>query len=81
MGGHRHMREVHDSLCLRDFPNYNPILIQYMISTCWLHLMDGLGHYIIRPGAVAHILNVTNNIMALGYAYVKHRIKKPPGIF
>ena len=51
-----------------------------MISTWWLHLLDVLGHYVILPGAVAHIVVITNNIMKLGYTYIKSRLKNFPEI-
>ena len=43
--------------------------------------MGGLGHYFIRPGEVAHIMVVTNNIINLGYTYANHSLKNPPEIF
>ena len=55
--------------------------MHYMLSALWLHLIDGIGHYVIFPVEVAHILIMTKNIMTLGYNYSKHRLKKPPGIF
>ena len=45
-----------------------------------MHLLGGRVHYIILLGAVAQILGMTNNIMTLGYAYDKRRLKKPPDI-
>ena len=51
-----------------------------MIIEWWLHLLGGRVHYIILLGAVAQILGMTNNIMTLGYAYDKRRLKKPPDI-
>ena len=50
VGGNMRMREVHDSLCLRAFPKDNIILTHYMLSAWWLHITDGLLHYIICPG-------------------------------
>ena len=41
--------------------------MHYMLSVWWLHLLYGLGHYIIHPGEVAQIMVSTNNIMTLGY--------------
>ena len=52
-----------------------------MISIWSLHLLDGLGHYFIRLGAVSHILVMTNNIMTLVYTYSKFRLKKPSDSF
>ena len=51
-----------------------------MLIAWWLHLLEGLGHYIIRPGSVSQIMVMTNNITNLGYTYDKRRlkIKKPP---
>ena len=48
-----------------------------MLSAWWLHLLDRLRHYVIRPIAMAQILMMTNNIMYLCYTYAKRRIKKP----
>ena len=53
MGRHSLMREGDDSLRLRAFPEENTILAHYMLSEWWLNLMDGMGHYIILPGALA----------------------------
>ena len=47
MGGHILTREGHESLCLRSFPKNNLILMHYMLSALWLHLIDGIGHYVI----------------------------------
>ena len=47
MGGHRRTREIHDSLCFREFPINNLILLQYILSAWRLHLLDVLGHYFI----------------------------------
>ena len=81
MGGHICTRKVHDSLCLRSFPKENIILTNYMLSAWWLHLLDRLGHYIIHPGEVAHIMVIKNNIMDLGYTYAKRSLNDPLDIF
>ena len=78
---HRRTMEVHDSLCIRAFSKDNLFLMQYMLITRWLHLLYGLGHYVILPGTIAHILMMTNNIMTLVYIYAKCRLKNPPDIF
>ena len=77
----RYMREGHDSLCLRDFHKDNIILTHYIPSSWWLQLLYGLGQYAIKPGAVAQLLVMTNNITTLGYIYAKRRLNKPPDIF
>ena len=51
--------------------------MHYMLSAWWLHLLDGLGHYIIQTGAIAQIILMTNNTMTLGYTYSKLRLKTP----
>ena len=51
--------------------------MHYTLRTWWLHLLDGLGQYIILLGEVTHILVMTNNITTLGYTYNKRSIKKP----
>ena len=71
------MSEGHDSPFLRAFPKDNFVLTHYMISGWWLHLLGGIGHYLIRPGAVAHIMVMTNNIINLCYTYDKRRLKIP----
>ena len=81
MGWNRCTREGHDSLCLRDFPKENLTLTHYMIIARWLHSLDGILHYIKRPGEVAKILVMTNNITELGYTYANRRLKNPPGVF
>ena len=55
MNRHRCAREEHDSICIRSFPKYNIILMHYMMSAWCLHILDVLGHYIIRPGSFAQI--------------------------
>ena len=37
-----------------------------MLILWWLQIIDGLGNYVIHPGAVAQILLMTKNIMNLG---------------
>ena len=59
-------REGYYPLCLRALPKENLILKYYIISAWWLHLLDGLGNYVIYPGAVSHIMVMTNNTMNLG---------------
>ena len=81
MGRHRHTREGHESLCIRVFPKGYIILTHYMFSAWWLHLLDGLGHYVILPGSIAYILMITNNIMKFGYTYANYRLMKPPHNF
>ena len=48
-----------------------------MISVWRMHLMDGLGHYVIHTGRIEKFLVITNNIMNLSYTYAERRIKKP----
>ena len=60
------MREGGCFLCFWDVPEYNLILTYYMLIAWWLQLLDGLGHYFIRPGAVVQILVMTNSIITLG---------------
>ena len=78
---HRITREGHESICIRDSPKENLILMHYMLSVWCLHLLDGLRHYVIRPGAISYILMMTNNIITSGYTYAKRRLKNPPVIF
>ena len=52
-----------------------------MLSVWWLHILDGLGHYVTLLGGIAHIIMMTNNIMDLGYTYAKLRLKNPPDNF
>ena len=52
-----------------------------MLITWWLHLMDGIGHYIIHLGSVAQILVTNNNVTTLGYTYAKCRLNNPPQNF
>ena len=80
MGRHRLTREGNAYLCIRAFPKENIILTQYKLRAWWLHLLDGLGHYVIRPGVFAPILMMASNIMTLGYTYVKNRPKNTPNI-
>ena len=80
MGGHRHTRDGYESLCLRDLPKDNLILTLYMLSAWWLHLLDGLGHYVIPLGEFSKILVMDNNITTLGYTDANRSIKNPPEI-
>ena len=52
-----------------------------MLIPWWLHLLDRLGHYVIRPRAIAQILMITNNVMTLGYIYAKCSLNTPLKIF
>ena len=74
------MREVDDSQHLREFSNKKFILTNYIISSCWLHLLYGLGNYVILPGEIEQVLVMTNNIMTLGYTYAKLRLNNTPDI-
>ena len=49
---HRCTREGNGSLCLRDFPKENIMLMRYILNTWWLQLLEGLGKYVILPGTV-----------------------------
>ena len=62
----RIMTEGNGSQQLTSFPKENLILMHYMLSAWWLHLMYGLGHYVIHPGAIEQVLVMTKNIMTLG---------------
>ena len=81
MDGNRRTRERDDYLFLRDFSKDNLILVHYIISEWWLHLLEGLLHYVIHPGAIEQVLVITNNIITLGYTYTKIRLKNSPDIF
>ena len=74
-------REGYDSLGLRAFPNYNLIIMQYILITWWLQLLDRLGHYVIRPWEIEQVPVMNNNIMTLVYTYAKLSINNPPDIF
>ena len=63
------------------FPKENLTIAHYIIRARWLHLLDGLKHYIIHPGEIEQVLLMTNNIITLGYTYVKHRVNNPPDVF
>ena len=47
MGIHRRTREVHESICISSFYNYNIIIMHCMLGSWWLHLLDVLGNYIV----------------------------------
>ena len=49
-----------------------------MLSTWWLLLMAGLGHYVIRPGAIEQFMVMENNLMYFGFNYAKYRLKRLP---
>ena len=55
--------------------------MHYIISACWLHLLDGLKHYVIHLGAIEQLLVMTNNLMNPGYTYSKRRLNNIPVIF
>ena len=54
--------------------------MHYMLRAWWLHLMYGLGQYVIRSGVIEQVLVITNNIMNLGYTYAKRKINNTPEI-
>ena len=80
MGACRFTMEGDDSQHLRAFPEENPILAHYILSAWWLHLLNVLGHYVIRPGEIEQFMVMNNNIMTLGCTYSKFRINNPPDI-
>ena len=80
MGRRRCARYGDDPQHLRALPEKNLILVHYMLNTWWLHLLEVLGRYAIRPGAIEQVLVMTNNIITFGYHYAKLRIKKTPDI-
>ena len=45
-----------------------------------MHLLDGLGNYVIHPGVTKQVMVVDNNITTFGYTYVKISLKIPPDI-
>ena len=47
----------------------------YMLSKWWLHLLAGLGHYVIYTGAIEQVLVIKTNIIKLGYNYDLFRLK------
>ena len=65
MGVHRSTIKGYKSLCLRAVLKESLTLMNYMLRAWWLRLICGLEKYVIRPGAVAQILVITNNIMTL----------------
>ena len=81
MGVCRRTSEVDYSLCLRGFPKYNSILTHYLLSAWLLHLLDILGNYVIRPGAIEQVTVVTNHIMTFRYTYFKRSLNNPPDVF
>ena len=76
-----HEVERDDYPCIRYFPKENLIIVHYIISAWWLHLLEGLLHYVIHPGAIEQVLVITNNIITLGYTYTKIRLNISPDIF
>ena len=82
MDRHILTREGDYSLFLREFPKENIFLTHYMLSTRWLEHLYGLGHYVILPRAVSHILVMNkNNVITLGDTYAKRRFNKFPEFF
>ena len=66
VAGRRRTKRVYDSQHLRAFPEKNLIIMHYMISVWWFHLLDRLVHYLIRPGFIEQVLVITNSIINLG---------------
>ena len=81
MGGKILTREVYESLCLWALPKDNLFLMNYILSTWCLHLLDGLGHYITHSGAIEKVMVMTKSIITHGYAYAKLRLNNTPDIF
>ena len=52
-----------------------------MLSTWWVNLLDGLGHYVIRQVSIAQIIMMTNNITTLGYTYANLRLNNLSNTF
>ena len=73
-------REVDDPQHIRAFPEKNLVLMHCMLRSWCLHLMYGLGQYVIWSGVIEQVLVITNNIMNLGYTYAKRKINNTPEI-
>ena len=80
MGGCKCMREGYDSQHLRYFPDQNIILMHYMLSVMWIHLISGLGNYFVRTGAIEEVLMMTINLMNLSYTNTRSSLNNPPYI-
>ena len=74
------MREGDEPKHFSLFPKQNLIITYYIISLFWFHIMDGLVHYVIRPGVIEKVMVMENNLMTFGCTYTKHRLKSNPGI-
>ena len=62
-----------DTQCLEVFPKKYIILIYYILSAWWIHLLEKFGPYIIQPGEIEQVLLMTTNLMDLGYTYTRLR--------
>ena len=80
MSGRQCNKEGDEHQCLKIFPNQDLFLIHYVLSTWQTYLLTGLGHYIIRPRAIEHMILMTTNLMTLGYIYARRRLKNLPNI-
>ena len=80
MGGHQHPSYGYKPECLKLFKNKYLILTHYMISAWWMNFMEGLGQYIIRPGAFEKVIVMATIIMDLVYTYNIIILKPPPDI-
>ena len=43
--------------------------------------MDGLGNYVIQPGAIEQVMGMENNPIKFDYTYTKRSLKRAPDIF
>ena len=51
MGRCYHIMDIDNPKHLKVFPNHYIILMHYMLSMWWIHLLSGLGNYAIRVRA------------------------------
>ena len=77
MDGYIFKREGYDPQHLRALPNITLILKNYILSVWWLHLLAGLGHHVIPPGAIENVLVMANNLVRFVYTYDTCRPKIP----
>ena len=58
-----YLREEYDPQCLKFFPNQELILAHNMLIAWWMHLLAGLGHYVVRTGVVKQVMVMETSFM------------------
>ena len=78
MGRHRCTRYGYDPQHIKESPKKNLTHTQFMLIVWWLHLLSGMGHYVIQLREIGQVLVMDNKLTNFGYNYPKQRLNWIP---